>query len=329
MSKYLNNSNINLSIAVWLASDEYDHNDDQNVISTTTLLKPLRPTILAARVQDSEDAKVDLVSRLKSRMGTAIHDAIERSWVNKDNVTKVMLDLGYPKRVVESVVVNPDPTTVTDDVFPVYLEQRVHKDIAGMTVSGKYDGIYNGTVEDIKTTGTYSYVKGNKVDDYILQGSIYRWLNPTIITNDVVRINYIFTDWSPAQSYQKGYPESPVLTEEYELMTLAQTEQWIRNRINQLRNLWDAPESELPFCTDADLWREPPVYKYYAKSKSEQTKSTKNFDNSLEAYNYYSSKGRVGELVEVAGKVKACKWCKAFTECSQKNQYILDGSLDI
>ena len=48
MRKYLNNSNVPLSLAVFLATDNYDHESD--TISATTLIKPLRQIILAARV---------------------------------------------------------------------------------------------------------------------------------------------------------------------------------------------------------------------------------------------------------------------------------------
>ena len=178
------------------------------------------------------------MGRLSSRMGTAIHDSVERTWLDPTKVKQVMEVLGYPKRLINALVVNPDPTTVTEDQFAVYLEQRAEKQVGSLTVSGKFDAVFDGVVEDIKTTKTYGYIKGNKVQDYILQGSMYKWLNPNIITGDVIRINYMFTDWLGASSYQQGYPAAAQISEEYELMTIPQTEQWVRNRINQIQNLW-------------------------------------------------------------------------------------------
>lgn len=314
-------------MAVWLATDDYDHND--KVVSVTSLLRPIRQTVLAARVPEEEKAKEDLLGRLKSRMGTAIHDSVERTWLDPSKVQQAMEALGYPKRLINAVVVNPDPSTVTEDQFPVYLEQRVEKQIAGFTVSGKFDAVFDGTVEDIKSTSTFSYVKGGKVEDYVLQGSMYRWLNPDIITGDTVRINYIFTDWSAASTYQSGYPSAPQLSEEYDLMPTAQTEQWIRNRLNQIRNYCDAEESTIPFCTDEELWRTAPTWKYYKKGRANQSRATKNFDTKVDAHTYYASQNYAGEIVEVPGEVKACKWCPAFAVCTQKNQYIIDGSLKI
>lgn len=327
MTQFSNNSNITLSMAVWLATDDYDHND--KVISVTTLLKPIKQTVLASRVDLTELPKADLLGRLSSRMGTAIHDSVERTWLNPTKVKQVMEVLGYPKRLINALVVNPDPTTVTEDQFAVYLEQRAEKQVGSLTVSGKFDAVFDGVVEDIKTTKTYGYIKGNKVQDYILQGSMYKWLNPNIITGDVIRINYMFTDWLGASSYQQGYPAAAQISEEYELMTIPQTEQWVRNRINQIQNLWDKPESDMPYCTDEELWRDAPAWKYYKKGKANQSRSTKNFDNKIDAYNYYASEGHVGEIIEVSGEVRACKWCPAFSVCTQKNQYIIDGSLKI
>ena len=59
MTQFSNNSNITLSMAVWLATDDYDHND--KVISVTTLLKPIKQTVLAARVDLTELPKADLL----------------------------------------------------------------------------------------------------------------------------------------------------------------------------------------------------------------------------------------------------------------------------
>lgn len=327
MSKYSNNSNITLSTAVWLATDDYDHNDQ--VISVTTLIKPIKQTILSARVVQEEAPKQDLLSKLSSRIGTAIHDSIERTWLDPNKVKVAMTNLGYSKRIIDAILVNPDPDKVPEGAYPVYLEQRATKTICGKVVSGKFDAVFDGTLEDIKSTKVYSYVKGAKVNDYILQGSMYRWLNPKIITDDVIRINYIFTDYSPANSYQQGYPAAAHISETYPLMPVPQTEQWVRNRINTIINLWDSPESELPPCTDEDLWRDTPVWKYYKKGKANQAKATKNFATKMEAHAHLAQESFQGEIVEVAGEVKACKWCPAFTVCQQKNQYIIDGSLKI
>lgn len=81
MRKFTNQEGIPLALAVFLAQDSYDHEED--VISATTLLKPIRQTILAKRVPQ-EERLVDIAGLASSRIGTAIHDAIERAWKHEN-----------------------------------------------------------------------------------------------------------------------------------------------------------------------------------------------------------------------------------------------------
>jgi len=112
--RYTHTSDVPLALAVFLASDNYDYNEDPDTISATTLIKPLRQTILSARVPQSM-ATTPLPAMMKNRIGSAIHDAIERAW--KDNHQAAMLALGYPQRVINRIAVTPVtrnwPTTRT------------------------------------------------------------------------------------------------------------------------------------------------------------------------------------------------------------------------
>ena len=227
MRKFTNGTSVPLSMAVFLATDNYDHED--HTISATALLKPLRQLILASRVPQ-EQQLVDITSLVKSRMGSAIHDAIERAWV--ENHQQGMLALGYPDRVATRVLVNPEPHEVTDDVIPVYLEQRSYREIMGYTVSGKFDFVGEGRVEDFKTTSVNTWINGNKTEDYQLQGSIYRWLNPEIITQDHMAIQFLFTDWFPGRAKaDPKYPQRPVEQKLIPLLPIEETEAFIRNKL--------------------------------------------------------------------------------------------------
>ena len=203
---YTNSSNIPLALAVFLATDDYDY--EPNVISATSLLKPIRPLILAKRVPKS-DMQVDVSSLVSSRMGSAIHAAIEKAWLNPTQALKM---LGYPERVWSKVVINP--TEVKDGDIPIYMEQRAYKDVMGLRVSGKYDFVAEGKVQDFKSTSVYTYLNQTNKDKYILQGSIYRWLNENIITRDTMDIHFIFTDWNKKDSVSnKDYPPNRVHTQ--------------------------------------------------------------------------------------------------------------------
>lgn len=324
-----NKSDIPLSLAVWLASDDYDYSDDPKEISVTTLMKPIKQIVLGARV-DPNTLSQDIEGYIPSRLGTAIHDSIEKSW--KEHYQEALTKLGYPKAIISRIRINPsDEELKESDVIPVYVEQRTKKEIDGFIVSGKFDFVIEGALEDFKSTSTYTYQMGNKDGDYCLQGSMYRWLNPDKITEETMKIQFIFTDFQPLRAKTeaaKRYPPSRLLSYPIKLMSIPETESYIRNKLGQIKRLFNAPESELPECTDEDLWVAPPVYKYY-KNPNNTTRSTKNYDNAYEANEHKRKDGDVGIVVEVKGEVKACRYCAAFPVCKQKDAYLEQGRLKL
>ena len=322
MSKYANTSSVPLSLAVFLATDNYDH--EENTISATSLIKPLRQIVLSARVPE-DMTPLELVNLVPSRMGSAIHDAIERSW--KDNYQVALDSLGYPKRVIEKIRINPKPEELTDGQIPIYLEQRAHKQVGKFLISGKYDFIGDGRVEDFKSTSTFTAMNNTNDEKYIWQGSIYRWLNPQIITKDEMAIQFIFTDWSKAKAMQDPkYPQQRIQQRILPLKSIQETDAFIKRKLGQIEQYWDVPEDQIPLCTDADLWRSEPVFKYY-KNREKRARSTKNFDNRHDAQLRYIEDGSVGIVVEQPGQVTACKYCSAFAVCSQKDALIASGDL--
>ena len=328
VAKYTNVHNLPLSVAVWLAEDTYSHVDDPKHISATGLLKPIKQICLGHRVPQG-DAVKDVASLLASKLGTAVHDSIENAW--KQNCKQSLKDLGYPPGLVQSVAVNP-PEGVDDDETPVYLETRTTKPFMGYNVSGEFDFCGDGRVEDFKSTSVFTYVNKTNDDKYIQQGSIYRWLNPEIITRDEMAIVFIFKDWSANMARAGGsYPPQPIVEYVLPLMSLQATEAFIAAKLRAIEKYYDAPEDDIPSCTDEDLWRSSPQWKYYAdpaKATTKGARSTKNFANQLEANMFMTSKGK-GIVVEKKGEVRACKYCPAAPICQQKNSYVADGSLKL
>ena len=324
MSKYSNTSSIPLSMAVFLASDNYDYQDEQHYISATSLIKPLRQLILASRVPEGSN-QVDLANMVASRMGAAIHDAIERAWVN--NYRKAMEVLGYPTKIINKIQINPKPEELKEDSIPIYLEQRAYKQVGKWTIGGKFDFVGDGRVEDFKSTSVYTAINNRKDDDYILQGSIYRWLNPTLITKDEMAIQFIFTDWSAAKAKaDPAYPQSRIQQRVLMLKSINETDSFIKRKLAAIEKYWDAPEEDIPDCIDEDLWRSEPVWKYY-KNPTKMSRSTKNFEDKQDAYIRLAQDGNVGVVVEVPGQVTACKYCSGFVVCTQKDRLILAGEL--
>lgn len=325
--KVTNNLNISLPLAVWLLHDEYDYVSLPNYISATTLMKPLRQIILSKRVP--ADMQTSDVSEYAARkLGTAIHDSIERAWTQGHK--RSMQLLGYPNDVIDRVIVNPTPEQLraSNDIIPVYFEQRGLKEITvegtTYTIGGKFDMVSDGIVNDFKSTSVWSWIKGTKDDDYSKQGSIYRWLHPDKITEDYIRINFVFTDWSAAMLKSvPNYPNSRLQHKDVALGSMAATEAWIRSKLLQIQRYKDAPESQIPECTDDELWRSEPQFKFYSdptKVNDPKSRATKNFTDMVEARKFQAEKGGKGAIKVVPGEPKACGYCPAFHACSQKDR---------
>lgn len=325
-ARYANVSEVPLALAVFLASDFYDHDDDPNTISATTLLKPLRQIILPTRIPPGEGL-VNLADMMNSRMGTAIHDGIEKAWMT--NYRGAMEAIGLPQRIIDRIAINPSDEALASnpDLIPVYMEQRLSRQLGKWKITGKFDFIGEGKVQDFKSTSTFTYKKQTGAEKYTQQGSIYRWLDPVKIHQDRMEIHYIFTDWKGAQAKtDPSYPPKRFHTQAFELMSLSETEAFIRRKLELIEQYWDAPEEEIPECDDSELWRSEPVFKYY-KNPDKTARSTKNFTTKPEAYAFMAEQGNVGIVKEVPGQVTACKYCPAFITCAQKDRLVAMGDL--
>lgn len=324
---YTNTSNIALALAVFLASDDYDYRP--NTISVTTLMKSTRQVVLSKRINPSE-AFLDISSLIPSRIGTAIHTGIEKAWASP-GLKSVIKQLGYPEFVAQNIVVNPTKEYLAENpkAIPIYQEIRSEMELDGFIVTGKFDFVGEGIVQDFKTTSVYTYIYQSKVKDYITQMSLYRLLNPEIITKSYTIIHYVFTDWSKATAERtKGYPPSRIVAQKLELMSEEETKAFVKGKLAAIKMYKDAPEERIPLCNDEELWRKEATWKYYA-NPDKMGKSTKNFKTSSEAYARLAKDGAKGIVVHVPGQVIACNYCSAFSLCSQKDTLIANGELVI
>jgi hypothetical protein len=322
---------ISLPLAVWLLNDEYDYINEPNYISATSLLKSTRQLVLSRRVIQ-QDREMDLSDLLSSRMGSAIHDSQEKAW--KVNGKRAMKLLGYPAKVYENIAINPSVEEIAGnpDIIPIWIEQRSFREIivgnVTYKIGGKFDQVIDGRLFDTKTTSVYTYLLGKKDNDYGYQGGIYRWLNPDLITDHHIYIQFLFTDWQKARSRgDENYPQTKTLEYPVEMPSIDDIEAFVRAKIEELVKYQDAPDEQIPHCTDKELWKGETVYKYYAdaaKASLPGSRATRNFDgDKVAAYAFMASKGGVGIVKEIAGEVKACGYCPAFQACKQKDMYFV------
>ncbi len=328
--QFTNEHNLHLSMAVFLAHDSYDYDSRPNAISTTRLLDATRQTVLSRRSQGNKST-IDISGFLASSLGTALHDGIEAAWSHGNHV-RALQRLGYSQSMIDRIKVNPEPSELTADTIPIYLEQRREKEIDDFIVTGKFDFVGDGELVDHKSTSVYGYLQGNSEEKFRLQGSIYRWLNPDIITSDHMIVDYFFTDWSKKDAMidnGKGYPPCRSLAKKLKLLTLAETETFIRKKLADIKTHLDVPEDRLPLCNKEDLWQKETVYKYY-KNPANTTRSTKNYDTFHDAQLHYRKDGSIGLVKVVPGEVKKCRYCAGLEAgCSQAQALIAEGLLSL
>ena len=329
-----NVNGVSLTLAVWAVDDHYDYEAakqfDKPYISVTTLMKPLKQLVMSMRVP-VEARTEDVEDYVARALGHTIHDGIERSWKNyATNLRK----LGYPKSVIDHIHINPtdEERKADPDMIPVFLEQRAYRELDGFVIGGKFDNVMEGHVEDTKSTTVWAWVFGTRDEEYILQGGFYRWIDAAQpmpkITEDWMRVNFVFTDWQKSQARIKAdYPQRRTCHKDLKLLTEEEVEAFAREKLAALKAHISTPESKLPRCTDEELWRSEPSYRYYAdptKAKDPNARSSKNFDNLAEANSHLASKG-VGVIVTKPGEVKRCPYCAAFDICKQRREYFSDA----
>jgi hypothetical protein len=329
MVSIVNEHGIDLPLAVWLLQDGYksgaENAPEGELISATTLMKPTRQLLLKRKV-DMKKQTSDISEYIAQRMGHALHDSIERAWT-EGNWKRAMSQLGYTNEIINKVKINPRLGSCNPDDIPIYLEYRGFKPFEDVVITGQLDFVINHSYRDFKSTSTFSYTSGSKDDDYIVQGSIYRWIMPNLIKNDVMRIEFIFTDW---QSYRakadKNYPQKRVTHKEYTLMSLEDTEKWVSNKLAEIRSNAGKSQSTMVRCTDKELWKQKDSYKYFnsIETANKGGRCSKRFKSRADAELHMSERLGKGTIQVERGKVKACEYCAAFPVCEQRKEYFTD-----
>lgn len=298
--KITNKQNLPAYLADWLEkSDSYDHNYDPFTFSATSLMKPIKASVLATRYVDK--IEIDVTDLIASRLGSSIHDSIEK--IETKNVSK-------ENRVSRKVKIGDVEFTVT----------------------GKYDILVNEnelyTLRDIKTTSVWAYIFGGKDKDYSKQLSIYRWLlSLTYNMNDKAYIDFIFTDWQSSKAKQdKEYPQQRIIPGyEIKLMSLEETEKYIIERLNLYYQHINTPDDQLPACTKEELWAQEDTF---AVMKPGNQKATKVCSSKQEADIYIKDKDIKAFVEFRQGKVKRCKYCPASPFCNAYDYYLANGLID-
>ncbi len=331
-----NETGISLPIAIWLASDDYSgpkNDPNEKVISATTLLKSVRQIVLIRRHNvGASDADYDVSQNINSKFGSAVHDSVEHTLTSKTKRDAALTALGYGK-YVEQMLVNPTQEEIDDltdkgiEPYIIWMELRNSKKVGDWTVSFQFDLIDDGQLSDIKTTSVFQYMSADNQEKYKKQGSIYRWGNPDLITEDTMKIEFFIKDWKKFQAGKPGYPKAQQCSLEYVLDDPKVVERDIKRKLRAIDRYTDKPEEEIPYCDDKELWRGEPVFKYYKNPAKTSGPSTKNFDTLSEAKLRFVKDGAVGIIVEHKPEPRACLYCPVAPHCSQYAAMVASGEI--
>lgn len=303
--KYTNKHKLPVFVSEWLEKDEYDY--IEGTYSATTLLKPVRMRLLEQRYKDS--LSIDVSDLIASRFGTALHDSFER--MNYKNIIQEV-------RLKKRLTINGKEFIITgkpDLIFPE---------------DDKY------LVGDLKTTSVWGYIFNSREEDYIKQMSVYYWLSrrntkiPEL--TPLGRIFFFFTDWSLAKSKNsKDYPKLRFATKDYVLLSYQDTQAFIVKSLSELEKHQQTPDTELPLCTDKDLWKNPDKFAVMREGKqvalkvcdSEEIAKKFIFEN---GFNLHIKKHTIVRRPTIA---KRCRYCQCTEFCSQFKKMKEQGLVEV
>lgn len=277
--KITNNANLPMPF-VRMAEDKYKSTPKK--YSITTLLKPTRGILLQRRYEDEiEQDCEDMVWQI---FGKAVHAGLENYGTGENEFAEERLEYTLDN---------------------------------GYTVSGIIDlyDMKKAEVVDYKTASVWKVIKGD-FDDWKKQGMGYVWLlRKNGFPCERVTFYAILKDHSKRDARTKAdYPKSPVYKVEFEITdsALAEIDEYIRAKIDELRKYEEVDDLHLPLCSDEERWNDGDKYAVMKKGRKTALRVLDTLD---EAEKYKAEKG--GDYIETRhGEDKRCiDYCQCCKKC--------------
>ena len=320
----------NLPFEMMLNQSDYDHPKGNNLISVSTLLKPLREiAITRFRNVDNYIARVDTSrrSQVAQVTGEALHERFENMWSHgkyRTTLDNMCIDLD----VIDAIRVDPTEPSLGRGTYDVHRELRRNMIINGYTLSGKIDLIFFGRLIDYKkVNAAKARTKRGRVE-YALQGSMYKMTHADLIHDDVMNVYEHVADWREYEQYQEGYPDFALQNLEIALYPVSEITDWVTHKLNRISELKFTPEDQLPACSPEELWMDNNgTWRYFAHVPRKDGKASKVFTSSAEALSHKSLKKGLGSIEHSPPIPKRCPFCSARFNCSQARQFAIRGLL--
>jgi len=263
-------------------------------ISITQLIDS--PSIRVKRQEYEDKMEMDVVDRVWSLFGTAVHHILE----------------------------------TTDSGGSVTMEERLYANLQGWSISGALDHqevLKDGTIQitDYKVTSAWSVILGKK--EWERQQNCYAWLVENSLggTNRLrkvsnIRICAILRDWQRKKAeFDKDYPQSPVVTVDLPLWSPQERLDYINHRITEHQKAQMAYDldGELGECSDEDRWAKPDTWAVKKKGQKRAVKVHDTEEAALEHAKEDSNfvvEHRAGEATRCLGN-----YCSVADFCTQFN----------
>jgi len=280
-----NNSNLHEglfhAISAWFTKDQTPRS---GYFRATELINPVQQTVLIHRYRDK--IEVDADSLINAWRGTAVHEYLSRH--DEHNVLK---------------------------------EVELETEIAGVRIVGhpdRYDS--EGRVDDYKNCKVWKVVFKD-FDDWEQQLNIYKYLletNGFPVTS--LTIVAIFDDWKISEARRGGdYPRSRSLTIPIRMWSREKAEEFIDWQVRRLLSYSQMDDSELPECTEEEMWAEPTKYAVMKEGR----KSAVRLHDTEEAMNKHIEELGAKHYPEIRpGSRRRCAdYCSASAFCAQFKKY--------
>ena len=278
--------NLPQSIVNAIENDTYDGPRlDSDKLSVTTLIAP--PRIHFLKKRHWEGLTEDASARLWSLLGSSVHAVLERAEA-KNNIT----------------------------------EERLEKVIDGVTVTGKMDVMDEVEISDYKITSVWQYVHApTGKPEHIAQLNILRWLASDIFPKvSKLTNNLILRDWSAGKARSTpDFPRIPFVSIPVPVWGDGQTIDYIRGRVALFMAAADLPDTQLPECTEDEMWSKPTVYAI-VKDGGKRAIPGGLCATQAEADAKMGPKMHVE--VRVGGRVRCAEYCVVSHLCSQYQAWL-------
>ena len=284
--QFTNRHNVPSAIVNNVLNDEYSKGDAD--ISVTQLLNSPR-IVLLQRVNDDKMV-ADVVDRLPSVLGTAMHKVLEKG--------------ANPGEIVE---------------------ERFFYSILGWKVSGavdlqipKDDGTWE--INDYKLTSVYS-VMAEKWE-WTAQLNMYAYLMrmATGRRATTLKIVAVLKDWNRRQgAFKTDYPDAPIVMVDVEVWSDERQDAYMHDRVflHQLNSIALDNGEAIDHCTDEERWLRGVKY---AVMKKGRKSAVKLFEKEEDANGWieqqdeaFTIEHRPGEPIRCAGNYcGVAQWCKQY-----------------